>query len=117
AEFEENKHLITDETDRKRAKHAVTENQRTIAAVEKLGAGDLEAFGLLMNASHVSLRDDYEVTGKELDALVEAAWDEGAVGARMTGAGFGGSKITLIKKKNSLDFIKIVEKRYDRATD
>ncbi|HLU22410.1 MAG TPA: galactokinase [Bacillaceae bacterium] len=117
AEFEENKHLITDETDRKRAKHAVTENQRTIAAVEKLGAGDLEAFGQLMNASHVSLRDDYEVTGKELDALVEAAWDEGAVGARMTGAGFGGCTINLIKKENLHDFIENVGKKYELATD
>lgn len=116
-EFEENKHLIIDETDRKRAKHAVTENQRTIAAVEKLGAGDLEAFGQLMNASHVSLRDDYEVTGKELDALVEAAWDEGAVGARMTGAGFGGCTINLIKKENLHDFIENVGKKYELATD
>src|SRR5690606_42024057 len=106
-EFEENKHLIIDETDRKRAKHAVTENQRTIAAVETLGAGDLEAFGQLMNASHVSLRADYEVTGKELDALVEAAGDEAAVGARLTGAGPGGCTTNLTKKENLPDRIEI----------
>ena len=79
AEFEINKEIITNEIDRKRAKHAVYENQRTLEAVEKLGQGDIEAFGKLMNQSHISLRDDYEVTGFELDSLVEAAWKQEGV--------------------------------------
>nr|WP_249306031.1 galactokinase [Lederbergia citrea] len=116
AEFEANQHLIQDEIDRKRAKHAVSENQRTLAAVEKLNAGDIEAFGQLMNDSHVSLRDDYEVTGNELDSLVQAAWDEGAVGARMTGAGFGGCTINVVNKTELNEFIKNVGEKYEAAT-
>ena len=73
--FEEHKVLITNDIDRKRAKHAVYENQRTIEAVIALEKGDLEKFGQLMKASHISLRDDYEVTGKELDTLVKLAWE------------------------------------------
>lgn len=114
--YEQHKHLIQDETDRKRAKHAVYENQRTLAAVDKLNAGDIEAFGKLMNESHISLRDDYEVTGTELDALVEAAWNAGAVGARMTGAGFGGCTINLIHKDASESFIEKVGAQYEAAT-
>ena len=77
--------------ERKRAKHAVYENRRTLLAAQKLAQGNLEAFGKLMNDSHISLRDDYEVTGKELDAMAEAAWkQDGVLGARMTGGGFGG---------------------------
>jgi len=91
---------ITDETLRKRARHAVFENQRTIKAYQKLRDGDLIGFGELMNASHRSLRDDYEVTGGELDTLVEAAWNqEGVIGARMTGAGFGGCAIAIVEKQ------------------
>lgn len=115
-QYEANKHLIQDDTDRKRAKHAVYENQRTLAAVEKLNAGDIEAFGKLMNESHISLRDDYAVTGTELDALVEAAWDAGAVGARMTGAGFGGCTINLVHKQASNSFIEKVGEQYEAAT-
>ena len=91
--------LIEDPTLIKRAKHAVTENQRTLKAKAALEAGDLESFGHLLDASHASLRDDYEVTGIELDTLVAAAQEQPAVlGARMTGAGFGGCAIALVKK-------------------
>ncbi|HWO77351.1 MAG TPA: galactokinase [Bacillus sp. (in: firmicutes)] len=96
-EFEENKHLILDDINKRRAKHAVYENARTIAALEKLQQGDLHSFGQLMNESHRSLRDDYEVTGLELDTIVQAAWEqEGVIGARMTGAGFGGCAIAIV---------------------
>lgn len=99
-EFEANRQLINDDTLERRAKHAVYENQRTVDAVKQLRADDLEGFAKLMNASHESLRDDYEVTGKELDTLVEAAWQEPAVlGARMTGAGMGGCAIALVDKE------------------
>ena len=82
----------------KRAKHAVYENQRTIKAVEALQNNDIALFGKLMNDSHVSLRDDYEVTGIELDTLVEEAWKiDGVIGSRMTGAGFGGCTVSIVK--------------------
>ena len=85
---------------RKRAKHAVFENRRTLRAVEALREDNLTLFGQLMNESHVSLRHDYEVTGKELDTLVETAWEqEGVIGARMTGAGFGGCAVALVKEE------------------
>lgn len=97
--FEENKHLIKSDVERKRAKHAVYENQRTKDAFEKLQAGDLEAFGRLLNESHLSLENDYEVTGVELDTLAHSAWEQpGVLGARMTGAGFGGCAIALVEK-------------------
>jgi len=97
-EFEEVKDCIGDPIKIKRAKHAVYENQRTLKAVKALEENDLELFGKLMNASHVSLRDDYEVTGIELDTLVELAWEtEGVIGARMTGAGFGGCTVSIVK--------------------
>lgn len=100
AEFEANKHLIQSDVERKRAKHAVYENQRTKDALLKLQADDLVGFGQLLNESHLSLQHDYEVTGIELDTLAEAAWDqEGVLGARMTGAGFGGCIIALVEKK------------------
>jgi len=111
--FEEHKHLISNEIVRKRAKHAVYENQRTLKALKALKNGDLLKFGELMNASHTSLRDDYEVTGIELDALVEAAWSQpGVVGARMTGAGFGGCAIAIVEKDKVEDFITEVGKSY-----
>lgn len=98
AEFEHYKHAISDETRQRRAKHAVYENVRTLQAVEALKNQDLPLFGELMNASHVSLRDDYEVTGIELDTLVEAAWKQpGVIGSRMTGAGFGGCTVSIVK--------------------
>jgi len=113
-EFEANKHLIECDTVRKRAKHAVYENRRTVKALEALEKGDLEQFGELMNASHVSLREDYEVTGKELDTLVEAAWQqEGVIGARMTGAGFGGCAIAIVKADYVDDFLEQVGELYE----
>ena len=94
--FEQHKGLIKSEIEQKRAKHAVYENQRTKDALEKLQTGDLAAFGALMNQSHLSLQHDYEVTGIELDTIVEAAWQQpGVLGARMTGAGFGGCAIAI----------------------
>lgn len=97
-QFEANKDAIKDPVRVKRARHAVYENQRTVKAVAALRANDIEEFGRLMNASHVSLRDDYEVTGIELDTLVEEAWKvEGVIGSRMTGAGFGGCTVSIVK--------------------
>ena len=114
-QFEEVKDAVKNPVCRKRAKHAVYENQRTIKAVAALKAGDLETFGKLMNASHVSLRDDYEVTGKELDTLVEAAWkQEGVIGSRMTGAGFGGCTVSILKEEAIDDFIKNVGEIYEK---
>ncbi|MDR7001226.1 galactokinase [Neobacillus niacini] len=105
-EFDANQSLITNETVRKRAKHAVYENVRTIKALQELKAGNLVAFGQLMNQSHLSLRDDYEVTGIELDSLVEAAWKhQGVLGARMTGAGFGGCAIAIVANEEVENFI------------
>lgn len=112
-EFEANKSLIGDETKIKRAKHAVYENQRTIKAVKALKDNDLELFGKLMIASHDSLRDDYEVTGIELDTLVaEALKQEGVIGARMTGAGFGGCAVSIVKTECVDSFIENVGKAY-----
>ncbi|MFD2446654.1 galactokinase [Bacillus sp. CGMCC 1.16607] len=116
SEFESFKHLIENDLYRKRAKHAVYENERTKLAVQKLNNGDIEGFGLLMNESHISLRDDYEVSVKELDVLVEAAWEEGAIGARMTGAGFGGCTVNLIDKHHIDSFTQHVGKRYSGKT-
>lgn len=113
AQFEEVKDVISDPINVKRARHAVYENQRTIRAVEALQKNDLESFGKLMNESHVSLRDDYEVTGKELDTLVETAWKQkGVIGSRMTGAGFGGCTVSIVKDDCIDDFIKNVGETY-----
>ena len=112
-EFENNKDLIKDEIRVKRARHAVYENQRTFKAVKALENNDIQTFGKLMNESHTSLRDDYEVTGKELDTLVELAWKhEGTIGARMTGAGFGGCTVSIVKRSLGEDFINTVSKGY-----
>lgn len=97
-EFEANKSAIQDAVCAKRAKHAVYENQRTIRAVEALKANNLKEFGELMNASHVSLRDDYEVSCDEIDVLVEEAWKvDGVIGSRITGGGFGGCTVSIVK--------------------
>ncbi|MEH7116766.1 galactokinase [Neobacillus vireti] len=113
SEFDENQYLITNEVVRKRAKHAVYENIRTLKALEELRAGNLEAFGQLINQSHISLRDDYEVTGVELDSLVEAAWKQpGVLGARMTGAGFGGCAIAIVENDLVESFIANVGAAY-----
>ena len=109
-------YLIKDENRIKRARHAVLENQRTFHARQALEAGDLEGFGRLMNASHVSLEHDYEVTGLELDTLVHTAWEqEGVLGARMTGAGFGGCAIALVNKDKVEAFEEAVGKRYEEV--
>ncbi len=113
-EFEQFKGIIKSDVRMKRAKHAVYENQRTIKAVEALKANDIKLFGELMNASHVSLRDDYEVTGIELDTLVEEAWKvEGVIGSRMTGAGFGGCTVSIVKDEAIDTFIKEVGAAYE----
>lgn len=112
-EFEANKNLIESEIDRKRAKHAVYENQRTLKAFDNLKIGNIKRFGELMNESHISLRDDYDVTGDALDTLVELAWEaEGTIGSRMTGAGFGGCTVSIVKNENIDDFIKNVGEKY-----
>lgn len=112
-EFEKNKHLIKDKKRRKRAKHAVYENQRTIKAIKALSENKIDLLGKLMIASHNSLRDDYEVTGKELDILVEESLkQDGVLGARMTGAGFGGCAVSIVKNDKVEDFIKNVGKAY-----
>lgn len=103
--FEANRGLIHDDILEKRAKHTVYENQRTLKAKDALKKNDLVAFGHLMDESHDSLKNDYEVTGKELDTLVAAARRQpGVLGARMTGAGFGGCAIALVKEANTADF-------------
>ena len=112
-EFEANKDLIKDENRQKRAKHAVYENQRTIKAVKALQENNLELLGELMVASHDSLRDDYEVTGIELDTLVaESLKQDGVVGARMTGAGFGGCAVSIVKTDKVDEFIQNVGEEY-----
>ena len=112
-QFEQYKDAIKDPVRVKRAKHAVYENQRTIKAVDALKKNDVALFGQLMNASHVSLRDDYEVTGIELDTLVEEAWKvEGVIGSRMTGAGFGGCTVSIVKDEAVDAFIEKVGTAY-----
>ncbi|MGM0522872.1 MAG: galactokinase [Bacillota bacterium] len=111
--FDQHRHLIRDETKQKRARHAVYENARTKEAFTKLHEKDLVAFGQLLNGSHASLRDDYEVTGLELDTLQEAAVKQpGVLGARMTGAGFGGCAIALVEKAQVGTFKRNVEDMY-----
>ena len=116
AEFEKNAGLIADPVKRKRAKHAVSENQRTIKAVSALRAGDLAEFARLIDASGDSLREDYEVTGPELDTLVAAARKQpGVLCARMTGAGFGGCAIALVEASRLKKVIRAVGARYRRV--
>lgn len=116
-EFKKVEHAITDEVAHKRARHVVGEVQRTTDAVKALKAGDIEAFGKLMNASHVSLRDDYEVTGLQLDTMAEEAWKiEGVIGSRMTGGGFGGCTVSLVKDEAIDTFIAEVGKNYKAKT-
>ena len=111
--FDENSYLLPTENLLKRCRHAVWENERTLNAEKALQKGDLNEFGHLMNASHVSLEYDYEVTGKELDTLVHTAWKQpGVLGARMTGAGFGGCAIALVAKNKVEAFEKNVADIY-----
>ena len=117
AEFDQVKHAITDETAYRRARHVVGEVQRTKDAVEALRQGDIAKFGVLMNQSHVSLRDDYEVTGPQLDALAEAAWKvDGVLGSRMTGGGFGGCTVSLVREEAIPTFIEQVGREYTEKT-
>jgi galactokinase len=108
---------ISDSVLRKRARHVVYENNRVKQAISVLKSGDLKAFGELLNASHRSLRDDYEVSCAELDILVEAAWaSPGCIGSRMTGAGFGGCTVSLVEKTEIAAFTEMVQNKYTRKT-
>lgn len=112
-EYEQYKDAIQSEIRQKRAKHAVYENQRTIRAVAALKANDVETFGKLMNASHVSLRDDYEVSCEEIDILVNLAWEtEGVIGSRITGGGFGGCTVSIVKNEAVDEFITSIGAKY-----
>ncbi|MBQ7704428.1 MAG: galactokinase, partial [Selenomonadaceae bacterium] len=114
-EFDALKENITDPIERLRARHAVYENQRTLEAVAALENNDIEKFGKLMKASHVSLCEDYDVTGVELDTLAELAWTvEGCIGSRMTGAGFGGSTVSIVKNSAIEEFKKVIEEGYTK---
>ena len=116
-EFEDYKDVIKEDTLIRRARHAVYENQRTIEAIKSLKTNDMQRFGDLMNESHISLRDDYEVTGHELDSLVEAAWEQdGLIGARMTGAGFGGCTVNIVDEEYIESFISKVGIQYKEKT-
>lgn len=112
-QFEEHSYLIGDPILKKRAKHVITENARSLKAVKALEAKDLQAFGELMTASHASLKDDYEVTGIELDTLVDEALKiEGVLGSRMTGAGFGGCTVSIVKEDKVEAFTEIITREY-----
>lgn len=112
-EFEANKDAIQDPVCSKRAKHAVYENQRTIKAVKALKENNIEEFGKLMNASHVSLRDDYEVSCEEIDILVDLAWKiPGVIGSRITGGGFGGCTVSIVKNDAVDGFIETIGREY-----
>lgn len=112
-EFEAHKSLIKNEIQLQRAKHAVYENQRTIDAVTALKAGDIESFGKLMNQSHISLRDDYDVSCEEIDILVDLAWKiPGVLGSRITGGGFGGCTVSIVKDESIDTFIETIGKTY-----
>ncbi len=116
-EFEANKAIIKDDERRVRAKHAVYENQRTIDAVAALKENDIETFGKLMNASHISLRDDYEVSCEEIDILVDLAWTvPGVIGSRITGGGFGGCTVSIVKNESVEDFKRVVTEGYKEKT-
>lgn len=111
--FEKHKDAIKSEIRQKRARHAVYENQRTIRAVEALKENRIEEFGKLMNESHRSLRDDYEVSCKEIDILVDLAWEtEGVIGSRITGGGFGGCTVSIVKNDAVDGFIKNIGEQY-----
>ncbi len=116
-EFEALKDTIREENVLKRARHVITEIRRTKDAVRELKSGDLKKFGELMNGSHDSLRDDYEVTGAELDTLVEESRKiNGVIGSRMTGAGFGGCTVSLVKEDVINRFIEVVGRNYQSRT-
>lgn len=115
--FETYQSMIKDDTRRRRARHAVYENARVKKATEALKANDIETFGRLMNESHHSMSEDYEVTGEEMNALAEAAWQqEGVIGSRMTGGGFGGSTVSIVKEEYMDSFIEGTGKLYTDKT-
>lgn len=115
-EFEAHKDAVKDEICRKRAKHAVYENQRTIHAEAALKEGKVEQFGKYMNESHISLRDDYEVSCREIDVLVDLAWKvPGVIGSRITGGGFGGCTVSIVKNDAVDTFIETVKNGYREA--
>ncbi len=117
AEFEKHKDVITDEKCRNRAKHAVYENRRTLKAVEALKANDIATFGKLMNDSHVSLRDDYETSCEECDILAEEAWKiDGVIGSRITGGGFGGCTVSIVKNEAVDEFKDTLGRIYKEKT-
>ena len=112
-QFEQYRSSIHDEVRQKRAKHAVYENQRTIKAVQALKDENIELFGELMNQSHISLRDDYEVSCDEIDVLVEEAWKiDGVIGSRITGGGFGGCTVSIVKDEAISSFQEKLSKTY-----
>ncbi len=112
-EFEAHKDAVKDDDRRLKAKHAVYENQRTISAVKALREGDIEEFGRLMNQSHISLRDDYDVSCEEIDVLVDAAWSvPGVIGSRITGGGFGGCTVSIVKDETIDAFKDTLTKAY-----
>lgn len=116
-QFEQHKDAIKDPVCQKRAKHAVYENQRTIHAVKALKANDVETFGKLINASHVSLRDDYETSCEETDILAALAWDvPGVLGSRITGGGFGGCTVSIVKNDSVDLFIRTLDEAYTKKT-
>lgn len=117
AEWKNVESAIADPIAHKRARHVVGEVARTVEAVEALKKGDIIRFGELMTASHVSLRDDYEVTGKELDSMAEAAWQvKGVLGSRMTGGGFGGCTVSLVRDEAIDEFKRFVGAEYEKKT-
>lgn len=114
-EFERYKHAIKDDVIKRRARHVIYENERVKNAAAALNSGDLRRFGELMNESHISLRDDYEVSCAELDFLCETAWKiRGVCGARMTGGGFGGCTVNLVKRESLNDFEKTIKEEYKK---
>ena len=114
-EYEAHKDAIKDPVRQKRAKHAVYENQRTIRAVEALKNNQTELFGKLMNASHESLKNDYEVSCGEIDILVDLAQEmPGVLGSRITGGGFGGCTVSIVKNEAIDDFIDSIGKAYQK---
>ena len=114
-DFDKASHCIKDKTVLRRARHVVSENERVLKAVAALKAGNIKELGELLRQSHASLRDDYEVTGIELDTLVDAAnAQDGCVGARMTGAGFGGCAIAIVHKDKASAFIDNIQMIYTK---
>ncbi|MCR5177982.1 MAG: galactokinase [Lachnospiraceae bacterium] len=115
--YEELKGAIRDDDHRRKAKHAVYENDRTIRAIKALKAGDIEGFGKLMNESHVSLRDDYDVSCPEVDVLAETAWTiPGVMGARITGGGFGGCTVAIVRDESIERYIEVLGRTYKEKT-